>query len=681
MAAAKDEKHRYGQHYTPEPVARLLAAFAIRSEAAIVLDPSCGDGRLLRVAIRLKRDIAAGQFKTITDNLQQEAPLARQTYGIERSSSALHSAEDCGAQLIHSDFFDVAPGRTYGGVTVPAEFDAIIGNPPYIRQELMGRSDKERIYSRLHGRETDYHQASESRLVMPKWSKRSDIYVYFFAHAARFLRPGGRLAFLTSSNWLDVGYGAPLRQFLLMNFRVIVVLESSVESFFEDASINTTITVLEREPDCAVRAKSLIRFIQLTAPLADIFNDHGPLDGRDAIAFARAAERIAASVTTPSYRARLVKQSELDGANSAAPQERPANQSAHGANWGRYLRADDVFFKILERGGDLTQLSRVADVRFGVKTGANDFFYVKASEASQDASNGAGPLKPLDQMASVRRGLTTGANEFFYVNPVRDSGAASSSNGDSVIEVEDSAGRKHLIESRFLAPVIFSLKEIPGVFLSESRTRRMFFNCNEDEARLEGTHAIEYIRLGERSGVHKRPTCAARQPWYAAARGLTPAPLILPSKIGTRWLVAINEAGVLEDKKQYGIFPAPGVSAVLLAALLNSTWARCCLEMTCRQLTGAQAIADIDVAVAERIMLPNPCRFSPEMGESLEAALKALALRPIVSLFEEINLADRRQLDDLALQAIGFESKSERETVMDEMYSAVVNLVRRRLSK
>lgn len=45
MAETKDDRHRYGQHYTPHEVARLLAAFAVRSTGAKIFDPSCGDGR------------------------------------------------------------------------------------------------------------------------------------------------------------------------------------------------------------------------------------------------------------------------------------------------------------------------------------------------------------------------------------------------------------------------------------------------------------------------------------------------------------------------------------------------------------------------------------------------------------------------------------------------------------
>ena len=162
---------------------------------------------------------------------------------------------------------------------------------------------------------------------------------------------------------------------------------------------------------------------------------------------------------------------------------------------------------------------------------------------------------------------------------------------------------------------------------------------------------------------------------------MKPAPLIFPSKVGERWIVALNKARVFEDKKLYGVFPSHTVPAKTLAALLNSTWARYYAEVTCRQMTGAQAIADIDVAVAEQILLPDPRKISPALKKKLEAALLLLSRRRICSVFEEVKRSDRRRLDALTLEAIGFNDRSERETVLNELYQAVTSLVRARLAR
>ena len=674
MARTKDERHRYGQHYTPVEVARLLAAFAVRAADDLIFDPACGDGRLLAEAIRVKQALA------------KPARFGGAAFGIDRSAQAAAQAQETGAQVVLADFFDIEPGGPFNeSASLPESFDAVIGNPPYIRQEVMGTRDKRRVEECLM---RDRQHAPE--VEWPRWSGRSDMYVYFFARAIRFLRAGGRLVFLTASSWLDAGYGAALRRFLLNNFRILAVIESAAESFFADASINTCIAVLEREPDVVSRAANLIRFVQLTAPLADL-SDEREKGIAAAIDLARFIERADASLTTAAHRLRVVSQSALTDADDA----QAAAIAAPG--WGKYLRADDVLFRILERGGArLLRLSDLADVRFGVKTGANEFFYLQnpgpPAAKKQKVRN---TLLTLTDIARVQRGLTTGANEFFYLRPVRRAASKRRSpratnrqtekvanvTNDSLVEVRGAAGTHHQVESRFLAPVIFSLKEMPAILLTSVESRRLFFNCAMAREELRGTRALAYIRSGERAGYHLRPSCAARDLWYAVTRRRRPAPLIFPSKVGERWLVAVNRAGVFEDKKLYGIYPRRGVSKLLMAALLNSTWARYYAEVTCRQMTGAQAIADIDVAVAARLMVPDPRRIPLPLQHRLETALCNIAHRPIASVFEEVKRADRRRLDRLVLAAIGFVSPAERRAALDDLYAAVTRLVRTRIEK
>jgi hypothetical protein len=691
MANSRDERHRYGQHYTPREVARLLAAFAIRSPHDMVFDPSCGDGRLLEEAGRLKGQLAARSGLL---------SLTGENFGVERSQSAAQLAREKGACVTVADFFDVEPGANASRTTsLPFEFDAIVGNPPYIRHEIQGTGDKRRIEACLARDRVVRHG-----LFWPRWSGRSDIYVYFFAHSIRFLKIRGRLVFLTASSWLDVGYGAPLREFLLSNFRVIAVIESGCESFFEDASINTAITVLELEPDFGAREDHPIRFVRFNRKLSEILNKPRAENMDPAVQLARDIERGKASSGGKSYRMRLIAQSEL--LNMPTKESKRVARAAIKPGWGKYLRADEVFFKVIDRGRSrLRSLSRMASVRFGVKTGANEFFYVtedgpeakeKKAEGGRQKSevesqrDGIG-LVGLADVASVRRGITTGANEFFYVSraetQTRNEGKGLSGRshagrpGNGVTAVRDSSGKLREIESSLLSPVVFSLKEIRGVLLEEVESQRMLFNCPLAPRELLGTRALEYINSGQQAGYDQRPTCASREPWYSVAREMIPAPLIFPSKIGERWVVALNRAGVFEDKKLYGIFPSRGVPELTLAALLNSTWARYYAEITCRQMTGAQAIADIDVAVAEQIQIPDPREVSPSITKRLEAAIGALARRPVYSIFEEVKLADRRRLDALTLEAIGFDKKSEREEVLDQLYEAVTELVRARLAK
>src|SRR5262249_53974059 len=315
-------------------------------------------------------------------------------------------------------------------------------------------------------------------------------------------------------------YGATLREFLLANFRVIAVIESAAESFFADASINTCITVLERESNRQALEDNSVIFVRLNRALDQILDEYRQRnsEGYPEWHLARDILNTNHASAHKSYRTRCIAQSDLS--RSEFRIGKPLDAPAQG--WGKYLRADEVFFKILERGGsNLLSLSDVARVRFGVKTGANEFFYLKEDV---EGNNGKEPevndqesgLLSLGAVASVRRGITTGANEFFYLNIVGHSETGVQEvrkqrfdgiNGQ-LTTVRDSAGRILEIESMLLTPVVFSLKEITSIEMDRVNARRLLFNCSLTPKELAGTRALEYIRRGEEAGFHLRPTCS-----------------------------------------------------------------------------------------------------------------------------------------------------------------------------
>ena len=139
---------------------------------------------------------------------------------------------------------------------------------------------------------------------------------------------------------------------------------------------------------------------------------------------------------------------------------------------------------------------------------------------------------------------------------------------------------------------------------------------------------MTYIEWGQRKAFHKRPSCRSRPRWYSFAEGWDAAPFIFPAKVGERMLVLNNRKGVLEDKKLYGVTPFQESPAFLYAGLLNSTLVRFFMDLSCRQLTGAQAIADIDVRVVKEIpILRTSLIFNSE--HAFRLAYDQMKSRPI----------------------------------------------------
>ncbi len=211
-AALAPEKLR-GGYYTSAEVAAWLASWAIRERTDTVLEPSCGDGVFLEAAavrlakLGIPRPRIAEQLAGV-EIIAGEAVRARARLRAKlgRLSRAVIEREDFFA------FWERARGTL---------FDAVIGNPPFIRYQTFPephRSRAMRIMARLG--------LSPNRLT--------NIWVPFVAAAAASLRPGGRLALILPAELLQVSYASQLRSFLTDRFARIDIVACN-ELFFEGA--------------------------------------------------------------------------------------------------------------------------------------------------------------------------------------------------------------------------------------------------------------------------------------------------------------------------------------------------------------------------------------------------------------------------------------------------------------
>lgn len=145
----------------------------------------------------------------------------------------------------------------------------------------------------------------------------------------------------------------------------------------------------------------------------------------------------------------------------------------------------------------------------------------------------------------------------------------------------------------------------------------------------------------------------------------------------------------LKTKKLYGITPKRSQDILLIGALLNSTITRFFVEFSCRQLTGAQAIADIDVVVVESLPIPNYLRINPKNKRRLITAFKNLLNGDASSIFTELGVTspdevsldkvkpERRELDKIIMgDILGL---TEEEQL--EVYRAVIDLVKSRIER
>lgn len=131
-------------------------------------------------------------------------------------------------------------GRTGRANIKLPELEAVVGNPPYVRHEEIPKESELKRSLRDQSKEHIY-QTAEKPWPDLKLSKQSDLHVYFWPVAAQFLREDGWFGFLTSSSWLDARYGFALQRWILQNFRLVAVIESVDEPWFEDARVENEI--------------------------------------------------------------------------------------------------------------------------------------------------------------------------------------------------------------------------------------------------------------------------------------------------------------------------------------------------------------------------------------------------------------------------------------------------------
>ena len=187
-----------GAFFTPPELCNYIVEWAIRDASDDVLEPSCGEAAFLLAAGARRSALSAGR-----------GDAAGSLHGIElhegsaRAALALLDAKGYEARVRVRDFFDAEP--------VP-RYDAVIGNPPYVR------------YQDFAGEPRARSRAAALRAGVPLTGLASS-WAAFTVHAALFLKPGGRLGLVLPAELLTVNYAAEVRRYLMQRFaRVRLVL-------------------------------------------------------------------------------------------------------------------------------------------------------------------------------------------------------------------------------------------------------------------------------------------------------------------------------------------------------------------------------------------------------------------------------------------------------------------------
>ena len=353
-----DENKLRGGYYTSSAIADWLCAWAIRSPKDRVLEPSCGDGAFLEAATKRFSELGT------------RAPaIARQLTGVEIVTA---EAEKARARLLdalalpasgvvnNSDFF------SWWQATEQPVFDAVIGNPPFIRYQTF----------------PEPHRSLAMALMVEqglKPNRLTNIWVPFVVAAVASLRVGGRLALVLPAELLQVTYASQLRSFLTDRFERIDIVACN-ELFFENAQQEVVLLLA----DGALAASSDDNLCRVTMT--------------ETCTVGEITNRAPAIVLADAQ---------------------PKTIRHDNEKWLKYFLSEReiTFMRALRDSGMTANLSAHASVDVGVVTGKNEFFVLTSAQVMELGLEGF--TSPLVSRSAHLKGAKVGKADW---NAMSDAG-------------------------------------------------------------------------------------------------------------------------------------------------------------------------------------------------------------------------------------------------------------------
>ncbi|MBD2442687.1 Eco57I restriction-modification methylase domain-containing protein [Dolichospermum sp. FACHB-1091] len=339
-----------------------------------VLDPACGSGAFLIAAF----DYFAGQYQRVNDNLRflkyetlenielDKTILSNNLFGVDLSPESVEITKlslwlktatqgktltylddniKIGNSIINDAKITDLPFNwesEFSQVFAEGGFDIVIGNPPYIRQELLSpfKPYLQENYQTYDG--------------------VADIYIYFYEKGLNLLKPAGIISYIVTNKWLRSGYGESLRRFFCQSSVFEQIIDFGHAPIFEDADTFPCIIAARKiTPPQPSNIKSLSLSSSLLAP--------------PSVPPPREEEKVLVCA---------VPRGELKNINLIQYVQNPENSFT--IPWSRFSAhawsleppaVDDLMRKIQRVGVPLKEFAGVKPY-YGIKTGFNEAFLI-----------------------------------------------------------------------------------------------------------------------------------------------------------------------------------------------------------------------------------------------------------------------------------------------------------------
>lgn len=196
-----------GSYYTPKNIVSFMVEYAMNTcEVSSVLEPSFGDGRFLNEINNYRIENIVG--------VEIDSKKSKDFANINKYNNT----------IINKDFLEYC-------LKSEKKFDLIIGNPPYINKKNLQEATKSYF---------------DELLKLGDFPKKlnENLWVAFIIGSLKLLNKNGNIFFILPSEFLQVQYAEPLRNFLLKKFENIEIIEFE-EKLFPEIEQNVCLMFLK----------------------------------------------------------------------------------------------------------------------------------------------------------------------------------------------------------------------------------------------------------------------------------------------------------------------------------------------------------------------------------------------------------------------------------------------------
>jgi adenine-specific DNA-methyltransferase len=217
---AREALREKGQFWTPQWLAKIMAAWVVAERPSILFDPAVGPGTFFAAA----RDVGfSGNFA----GFEVDDDVLAESYKLGLNPSELHDT-------IIGDFI---------GQKISHKYPAIISNPPYIRHHRLSAEQKKEL------RQLSKHCLGFSL------DGRVGLHIYFLLKCLDHLAPDGRLAFLLPADVCEGVSSTVVWKRLGEKFRIdaVITFEKSAAPFPNVDTNAMVFLISHRQPSKQVR--------------------------------------------------------------------------------------------------------------------------------------------------------------------------------------------------------------------------------------------------------------------------------------------------------------------------------------------------------------------------------------------------------------------------------------------